>query len=167
MYKKLLILIVLVFILISCNKTESGFSIYLTETNIPIHKAKLLRIHDVSLKGKPIISINDINLYNSEQHLIGLKEDALNRLQKMHISLEGKSFVVCVGKKRIYNGWFYSSLSSVSFDGIVIVKDYIDNSPFMKIQLGYPDKRFYHGEDPRRQQVIIENLKKHGKLISK
>jgi hypothetical protein len=83
--------------------------------------------------------------------------------------VSGIPFVVAVGGKRIYGGNFTTSASSFSFDTPVIVIEPVAFNAAMihdriRIQLGYPTKEFFKGQDPRNDPRLRAALRNTGKL---
>jgi hypothetical protein len=119
------------------------------------------------LANKPIIATSDIVSYYAATHEITLTARAYERISSLEVPVRGKSFVVCVDKKSIYWGAFWTPISSISFDGVTIWKPFgTQQSNTIKLGLGYPSQSFYNGEDPRGNPEIMQALKKTGKLIT-
>lgn len=77
------------------------------------------------------------------------------------------AYNICINKKTIYWGAFWTPFSSHSFNGVTIYKPLNFSEPYIvTLQLGYPSSDFYDGEDPRNKTEIIEALKKSSKLIT-
>ena len=154
-----------IFVSSGCSKTEGeGFAIYLTQDNIPPTRLPILSHVDTA--EHPLITINDIITYNGVTHEINLTSEAFERIANLEVPVSGRSFVVCIDKRPIYSGAFWTPISSLSFDGVTIGKPL--NSQEKKeihLELGYPSSSFYKGEDPRNDTAIMESLKQSGKLI--
>jgi len=68
----------------------------------------------------------------------------------------------------MYWGAFWTSASSMSFDGVTIWTPPMTFEPNMiKLTLGYPCSFFYAGEDPRNNTEVMESLDQAGKLVNK
>jgi hypothetical protein len=149
-----------------CSATNSeGFAIYLTRGDIP--PSQLSALSHVEIAGQPVIAMNDIVTYNSETHEISITADAVDRISSLEVPVSGKSFVVCVDRKVIYCGAFWTPISSLAFEGITIWKPLISQeSKVIKLELGYPSSSFYGGEDPRNDEEVMESLERAGKLIT-
>jgi hypothetical protein len=143
---------------------DEGFAIYLTidevsPTQIPIDS-------HIELTEQPIISIKDITQYNANTHEITLSNEAFDRLSNLEVPVTGRSFAVCVDKKPIYYGAFWTPISSISFEGVTIWKTLnSQDSKVIKLDLGYPSPNFYGGDDPRNNPEIIKSLTRAGKLF--
>jgi len=145
---------------------DEGFAIYLTKVDIP--PARMEALSHVEITDKPIISLTDIITYNAQTHELKLTADAFKRISKLDVPVIGKSFVVCVDKAPIYWGAFWTPISSMSFDGITILKPLSsEDLEVIKIELGYPSLSFYSGEDPRNNAKAMESLDQADKLINK
>ncbi len=147
----------------SSNQESEGFAIYLTKDDVPV--AEMEKLSHVDLVATPVISIDDIISYDGETHEIELTPEAYERVMSLEVPTSGKSFVVCVDRKPVYWGAFWTPVSSQSFDGVTIwVYPYSQKGNIVTLQLGYPSQSFYQGEDPRSNPVIKESLEKAGKL---
>jgi hypothetical protein len=142
-----------------------GFAIYLTRDDVPPDKMEMLSHVDIA--DQPIISIKDIITYNAQTHEIILTEEAFERISRLEVPVRGKSFLVYVNKSPIYWGAFWTSLSSVSFDGIIICQPLGPQElKVITLELGFPSSSFYNGEDLRNNLTILQSLEKSGKLIN-
>ena len=109
-----------------------------------------------------VISDKDILLYNKSSHEIKLTGEGCEKIKALKVPVSGKSFVVKLNSVKIYNGSFWTSISSLSYSGIVINTLIQNNS--IKIELGYPTSQFYIGIDLRNQPEIFDHFQKNGKL---
>ena len=76
--------------------------------------------------------------------------------------------MVCVDKKSVYFGAFWTPISSISFDGVTIWKPYSSQGPpVVTLELGYPSSSFYGGQDPRNTAETLESLDRAGKLVTR
>ena len=142
---------------------HEGFAIYLTKGDIPPEKLSVLSHADIV--AKPVIAMDDIVAYNAGTHEITLTASAFDRISSLEVPGQGKSFMVCVDKKLIYSGAFWTPVSSFSFDGVTIWKPLSSqDSRIIKLELGYPSPSFYAGEDPRSNAEVIKSLERAGKL---
>lgn len=143
---------------------DEGLAIYLTKEDIT--PAQMEALSYVSTADQPIISMRDIVTYNAQTHELELTEEAFQRISQLEIPVSGKSFVLCIDKGAIYWGAFWTPMSSMSFDGITIIKPLnSQETKVIKLELGYPSSSFYHGEDPRGNAKVMKSLEKAGKLI--
>ena len=166
----LIITVVLIsFILISgsCAATKGeGFAIYLTKEDIP--PAQMEALSHINIAEKPIISIEDVITYNAQTHEIKLTDTAFERISQLEVPVSGKSFLVCVDKRPVYWGAFWTPISSIPFDGVTIWKPFGSQEPeVIALELGYPSSSFYSDEDPRNDVEIMKSLDQAGKLIDR
>jgi hypothetical protein len=144
---------------------HEGFAVYLTEGDIP--SAQMPALSHVDIAEQPVIAMNDIMAYNAKTHEITLTANAFDRIYSLEVPVRGKSFVVCVDRKLIYWGAFWTPISSISFDGVTIWKPLSSQDPkVIKLELGYPSSFFYKGEDPRNNAEVMKSLEQSGKLTT-
>lgn len=149
-----------------CAPNREGVAIYLTKGDIPPAQMTALRQSD--LAEAPLIGMNDIVTYNSQTHELKLTAKTYADISQLDVPVRGKSFMVCVDRKPIYWGAFWTPISSISFDGVTIWKPYTLKEPhIINLDLGYPSASFYGGVDPRNNAEIIRTLEQSGKLITK
>jgi hypothetical protein len=168
MVKKLSLLLIILRALSSsaCQAGNgNGFAIYLLSRNIPATELSQIDIDQLTLETKPLISNADIISYDRTDHRIELTRSAFTRLQQVFpVPVNGMPFVVCVGNERIYTGAFWTPISSISFDGVVIMQPYDDKGTTIQITLGYPTPGFFTGDDPRADSRIMQALEEDGKI---
>ncbi len=145
---------------------REGFAIYLTKADIP--PTQMPALSHVDIAEQPVIAMNDIITYNTQTHELKLTASAFERISQLEVPVRGKSFVVCVDRKPIYWGAFWTPFSSISFDGVTIWKPLSLEEPhIITLELGYPSSSFYGGEDPRNNSEVMRSLEQAGKLITK
>ena len=143
---------------------NDGFAIYLLAQNIQATELSQFDINRIVLETKPIISSDDIISYNKNTHTIELTPAAYTRVQQISpIPMNGLPFVVCVGDERIYTGAFWAPVSSISYDGVVIIQPYRAKDTTIQIALGYPGPEFFTGNDPRADPRIMKALEEDEK----
>ena len=144
---------------------HEGFAVYLTKGDIP--PAQMPALSHIDIAGQPVIAMSDIIAYNAETHEITLTANAFDRIYSLEVTVRGKSFVVCIDRKLIYWGAFWTPISSISFDGVTIWKPLGSQDPkIIKLELGYPSSSFYEGEDPRNNAEVMESLEQGGRLTT-
>ncbi len=153
----------------ACRPTEPGtFTIYLVNEDISTEEARQTPLNQLELEEIPLIADTDIITYSAASHNIELTQSAYQRLLAFQdlpgIDIDGMPFVVCVGDTRIYMGAFWTPLSSLSFDGVVIMLPSDRDKRTINITLGYPSSWAFKGVDPRLDQRILNALKTTGKL---
>jgi hypothetical protein len=167
---KLAVLIMFSAILILSGCTASkgeGFAIYLTKGDIS--PAQMPALSHIDIEEQPLIDLSDIITYYADTHHIALTASAYERISELEVPVGGKSFVVCVNRKPIYWGAFWTPISSVSFDGVTIWKwkSLSSQEPeIIRLELGYPSPSFSVGEDPRNNAGVMESLEQAGKLTT-
>jgi hypothetical protein len=150
-------------------EVDGAFGIYIIKGDFG-YFTKIPAIDDPNLlmEDKPIISIADIIVYKKDTHEIELVPASYERLKQSIIAdaIGGPLFAVCLDKKPIYVGAFWASISSQSFDGVVIRDIWYKSKDcnIIKLSLGYPNEGFFKGEDPRPNSAIFHFLEKAGKL---
>src|SRR4030042_423156 len=145
---------------------HEGFAVYLTKGDIP--PAQMPALSHVDIAEQPIIAMNDMIAYNAKTHEITLTTNAFDRISSLEVPVRGKAFVVCVDRKLLYWGAFWTPISSISFDGVTIWKPLsLDEPHVITFELGYPSSSFYGGEDPRNNPEVVRALEQAGKLITK
>jgi len=170
MLKKLSFLLVIIYVLAisGCQPgKDDDFAIYLLAQDIPAAKLSQIDIDRLILENKPIISGDDIISYEKTDHMMELTRAAYSRVQQvfpMSVTVNGLPFVVCVGKERIYTGAFWTPISSISYDGVVIMQPVAAKGTTIQITLGYPAPDFFTGYDPRADGRIMRALEQDGKL---
>lgn len=113
---------------------------------------------------------------DTETHVIELNEEGISRwnsymtyesIPKLNETLYKKDFVLKIEGEEIYRGQFYSMVSSMSYDGVVIMDALVrldnDNNA-IRIDYGYPSPDFATGEDPRNIPEVIGFLEQSGLL---
>jgi hypothetical protein len=126
--------------------STEDFGIYLLETN------------EVIVTGENILS------YKKTFHEVVLTEKGANNIEKLglKVPLNGTKFVIKINGKEIYDGWFWSPISSIPCSGIVIETLIRNNT--LKIETGYPSSHF-QGEDPRNNPDVFNYFQAVGKLV--
>jgi hypothetical protein len=168
LFPKLTIVFICILLISSgCSETNhEGFAIYLTEEDIP--PAQMEALSHVNIADQPILSMKDVITYNAQTHELKLTASAFERISQLDVPVRGKSFMVCVDRRLIYWGAFWTPISSISFDGVTIWKPLSSQElKVITLELGYPSSSFYGGEDPRSNPEVLNSLKQAGKLITK
>ena len=167
-FSRLTVVLVSILLISSgCTATKGeGFAIYLTKEDIPPAQMEALSYIDIA--EQPIISMRDIITYNAQTHELKLTASAFERISQLNVPVRGKSFMVCVDRRLIYWGAFWTPISSISFNGVTIWKPLSSQEPkVITLELGYPSSSYYGGEDPRNNVEVMKSLEQAGKLINK
>jgi hypothetical protein len=126
-----------------------------------------------------LISADQMISYNKTSHVIKLTEDGLRMMRskvlyeevngKLVPQLDGlylKTFSFRLDGQEIYSGTFWSSASSQSNSGIVLLDVLsILTDDHITIAAGYPSSANYKGVDPRNNTKIMQYLKDKNKLV--
>lgn len=152
-------------LLAACQPAPGGeFAIYLLEQPLTAAQADAQGLQNVTLQRQPLVGSTDLLSYTQATHAMILTEAAKERIRQLKVPVSGLPFVVCVGAERIYAGAFWTSISSLSYDGVIInVLPWEAPEP-LKIELGYPGQGFFARKDPRADARILEALRAAGKL---
>lgn len=157
-------LAVLVFAASGCRKTAAGeFAIYLLPAETTVEQVRSMDLAQAPLPDQPFLSEGDIVSYTWATHEIELTASAMQRVQQLQVPVRGRVFVACVGRKPLYWGAFWTLISSLSFDGVVILQP-LSEGRMIRIERGYPGPDFFRGEDPRSNPEILQALQRAGKL---
>jgi hypothetical protein len=155
-------------ILMGCIPSRArGFSIYLLADEVPATELSIVDLNDLELQEEPILSIDDIIAYSRETHEIELTAEAYERIQQLFTlpaKVRGIPLVVCVGADRIYAGAFWTPVSSISFDGVVICQPFDLDKRVIRIVLGYPCPEAFTGKDRRSDLRVLQSLEAVAKL---
>ncbi|MDP2916413.1 MAG: hypothetical protein Q8O16_00620 [Dehalococcoidia bacterium] len=160
-----LVMVSVILMFSGCTTSKGeGFAIYLTREDIPV--ARMPVLSHVEIAKQPVISIIDVIEYDEKTHEMLLTPSAYERISKLEVPVSGRSFVVCVNRSPIYWGAFWTLLSSIPFDGVVILKPvvYEEDGNSIWLNLGYPSQQFFTGEDPRLNAEVMKSLEQAGKL---
>lgn len=170
MLNKAYLFFILVFALVTpgCQPRENGdFAIYLLAQDVASVELAKVDLDQLALEEGPIISAEDIVTYDQTTHEIELTQAAYARIQQIFplpVKVDGIPFVVCVGEQPIYAGAFWTPLSSLSFDGVVIMQPFDTDGTTIRIVLGYPGPDAFMGRDPRADERVMKALQAAGKL---
>ena len=112
-----------------------------------------------------VISDDEIVWYNKSSHEIKLTEEGVKKIQALNVVdvSYGEPFVLKIGDQEIYNGSFWTPISSIPFHGIAIqtLVNTTDNT--IKLQNGYPSGSLQNG-DSRNDPRVFDHFQKLGKL---
>ena len=124
-------------------------------TNIPLSQ--------IELEDAPLITSDDMFYYNGTTDSFLLKTKAYDAIRQLEVPVHGKTFVLMVGKRRVFRGALWSNWSSVPFNGVVIVQPVGAPNTELHVELGYPTKEFFTGQDPRHDPEVLSILAGVGK----
>ncbi|MEO7508276.1 MAG: hypothetical protein ABIZ95_13615 [Pyrinomonadaceae bacterium] len=145
---------------------NSGYALYLLPPSIRSADLAKLDIKKIKAAGKPLITTTDISSYVKDRHEMVIYDQAGLRLKKLVVPVGGRPFIVFAGGEPIFTGAFWTSLSSISFHGVVInVTDLKGDYPVLKLELDYPSTAANSTTaDPRSDPRIMRILEKNSKL---
>lgn len=143
---------------------DAEFAITLVADGVtPAEVLAMADLGAIPLETKPLLAGVDFASYDAETHAFTLTTEAEARLLVIDLPVSGRAFVVTVGDERIYTGAFWTPLSSLSYDGVVIMLvggfGPIGEDGVYRIELGYPGPGFYTGPDPRSDPRIIDAVR--------
>ena len=176
--KKITLALILILIALSACQTPveeidmplegEPFAIYLVaDPQITGPDLKKYDLDELPLNEMPIIASDDLASYDWTYHGINLTEDAYLKLLAIFMGgmpSSGVSFVVLAYEQPIYAGAFWTPLSSLSFDGVVIQQPVDPAGQTLYIELGYPGSEYFTGEDPRDHPRLRQALEDLGVL---
>ncbi len=118
----------------------------------------------LSDSGELVISDGDVISYNGSSHEIRLTEAGTQKIEElsMGVPLNGTRFVIRIKGEDVYDGWFWSPISSLPCSGIVIETLVRNNT--IQIEAGYPSS-YFQGEDPRSNPEVFSYFQSIGKLV--
>jgi hypothetical protein len=168
----LLFLIGILVVLTGCTpQNHEGFAIYLTQDNISWDKMPAL--NQIKIANTPLIATSDIVSYTSSKHQLTITDDASSRISNLVVPMDGTSFVVCVNRKPIYWGVFWSLYSSAFTPTSCVIVSYplSNKAQLNPSEIGQIDPHIleldYSGNnDPRNNAEILKSLEQTGKLIT-
>jgi hypothetical protein len=151
----------------SCLPTRpDSFAIYFPAGRIPTNDMAQAELAEIELQDEPILSVSDIISYTRATHEIELTASAYHRIQQLDVPVSGLPFVVSIGRKAVYWGAFWTLLSSMPFDGFVILQHPGESEGrVIRIDFGYPSPGLLpDSEDPRANETLMSALERDGKL---
>ena len=168
----LLFLIGILVVLTGCTpQNHEGFAIYLTQDNISWDKMPAL--NQIKIANTPLIATSDIVSYTSSKHQLTITDDASSRISNLVVPMDGTSFVVCVNRKPIYWGVFWSLYSSAFTPTSCVIVSYplSNKAQLNPAEIGQINPHIlelvYSGNnDPRNNAEILKSLEQVGKLIT-
>jgi hypothetical protein len=162
------LLLILLLCLAGCRaEPEDDFAIYLVKGQLSGVDTLGKSADQLALEDQPLLTSRDIVGYDPSLHEIELNNEAYHRIQAVFptpVKTDGIPFVVAIGKEPLYAGAFWTPLSSLSFDGVVILQPMDPSGNAIRIELGYPGPEAFTGSDPRADPRILHSLKRDGKV---
>lgn len=110
-----------------------------------------------------VISDEDILSYNKTSYEMILGETGVASIGELGlIPVNGTGFAVIVDGHTIYTGAFWTPISSIGYDGVILMIE-IPVPNTLKFELGYPGPS--EGPDPRDNPRIADVFRSLGKLV--
>ena len=115
--------------------------------------------------GALVISDEDLLWYNKTSHEMKLSQRGIQRIKALELS--EREFILWVDGEKIYNGTFWSYVSSKVYSGIVIVDIFFVQNGFTDILqvLPFYPPHLFNGVDLRNNVNLFNYLSHIGKLI--
>ncbi len=144
------------------NTDQKEYGIYLLKDTLAITSdAKKLPLNFLDVQETPIISIDDIEIYDWSKQIISLTSEAFEKFGEVQgkiKSVYGLPFVVMVNGQKIYLGNIYPLYSSYIHEDL----PFVAVSPFTKMQISRaPDINIV---DVRLDKRIYSILKSKNKI---
>ena len=163
-YLLLTLLVLLCCLGTACRPAQAGeFSLYLVD-GLTTAEAVQGDLQTLPLAAEPLLTAGDIKWYDFETHEMELTRAAYKRIQgvfPMPVRVDGIPFVVRAGEETVYMGAFWTPVSSLSFDGVVIMEPWEKDVRVIRIGVGYPTSDFA-ASDPRSDPRIRQALETDG-----
>jgi hypothetical protein len=158
------IMTVFSFALLSCEKDSgSGLEIYLLNDFQKKSSSYEIISGSEKLSKNPIISYNEIVLYDSTDHYFQIESSKAQEFNQKNWSVQGTAFSLTINKSIIYSGYFMPGYSSLGINWIAI--DPLSINSTIRVSLGYPAEwPPLSNRDPRNDARIINLLVKDNKL---
>ena len=155
---KLIIIILILTLLISCEKENPSVDLNrVTFTNV------LADTYPDYKLDSNIVNYNEIIGYDSSKHTFLIKNEAGERIRNVLYPVSPTPFAIAVEREIIYIANFIPGYSSRSCRDCITVEPYSYDNKY-RINLGYPSEN-NSGTDPRNDNRIISKLNEDNKLI--
>ena len=161
----------LVINLSSCKKNENNLQqsgdkieIYLLQDFAMIKGKCKIDNSTIILKSNELISNDDILHYKLSDHTMLLTNAAIEKIRNVGDNIP---FCLTVDRAIVYSGFFKPGYSSLSCDHSITIDPWSYQLNEININLGYPSSIYlmnFAGDDPRENNLLIEALRKQGKL---
>jgi hypothetical protein len=170
--KKLVSSLSLIFILISGCEENPGYSgekleFYLLKSFNAVNGSSEIKSQSVVLEDFPLIYYEEIIGYDPSTCTFRISGAKITEIKNMMIPSAGIAFAVTIDKQIIYTGYFYTVISSIPCDWVVIMTNSVSSlSSEIKVELGYPvENEKLKSIDPRNDKRILKLLSTENKLI--
>lgn len=168
----IVILVLSLALLNSCDKNDEpieiigNIDIYLIDSYENVGSSFEIDESSVVLEPEPFIPYPEIISYDKSQHRFEITEEAINTIQSAEIPLNGLAFALTANDKIVYTGYFWSELSSLICDWIIIesVDFVVTNHYSLSVKLGHPED-LVSVPDKRNDNRIFNIFRRDNKLI--
>ena len=111
--------------------------------------------------NEPVITEEDIIWYDANDYRIKLTERGIEKIKALQVGVYGEPFTIMIGETEVFKGAFWTPLSSVGYDEIIIEQP-MGQTDIIQLQKGYPlgTGDIDLGSDPR----IMAYFQRIGKL---
>lgn len=130
----------------------------------PIETLPELSIY-LSKNNLLVLSGDDIVSYQKDTHEVKLTDAGAKKVAALEIPSNGRPFTFMLSGEKLYDGSFWSYVSSLSYSGIVIMGSDIVSKNTVKILLDYGFFSDFEKNDPRNNKALFDYLENAGKLI--
>jgi hypothetical protein len=149
------------------NSEEPCFAIYLVDSG-----ELVLSDHHIETYRRGVHFYED----DTDTHVIELNKEGIEKWNsymtyeltpELNETLYKKDFILKIEGEEIYRGKFYSMVSSMIYEGVVILDALFkldDDHNCIRIDYGYPTSGFATGEDLRNSPEVIDCLERQGLL---
>lgn len=163
-----LILVLCAFVLAGCASEAAEpadeVAIYLPAQPMSGREILAADLNNLELQPEPLIPASEIVRYSASKHDLTLTLAGMTRLPGFKIPVNGMGFVICVGKKPIAAGAFWTPISSLSFEGLTIQVPITRGDTRVHLYSGYPGFDEPLPNDPRDDPRLLNALQRAGKL---
>jgi hypothetical protein len=143
------------------SESQTKFGIFLTVNPDLAIRPGAVDLANIQLASPPVISADDIIIYDFSTHSMKLRSAALDRIPNPPV--HGLPFVVVANGQRIYLGAFWTEVSSIpsSVPTITVDRASLNKNQPQDVQIidrAYPTRSFGEGPDPRNDPRIKNAL---------
>ena len=147
-----------------CSSAKDHFAIYFPAGSITAQEILQMDPASLKLSHTALIAEDDIVSYERNIHKLTLTDAGYQKLLLQKTPVQGIPLIAAVGKQPVYALALWTPLSSLSYEGVIIMQPFDPNDRSVYILTGYPTESFFKGTDPRSDQRIFDALEKDGKL---
>lgn len=145
---------------------DGAVELYLLESYETVGGSCEIAASSVVIRDTPLIPYDDFMVYNSDDHLFLITDEAKAAVQGLQHPVSGLAFAVTAGREIVYTGYFWPSYSSLGCNWVVIDPLMIFGDNELRVRLGYPG--VIEGSDipdHRNDRRILGPFRRDGKLL--